>query len=234
MKMDLLSNIKKKNVGENERKLSTLGGGAMLLMALARRSSRKLPMAIGGGYLLYRGLSGKCPLSRMLSMGQQDRETEGIDVERSVTIARPVEEIYSFWRNFENLPRFMQHLEKVEILNEKTSRWVARAPLGQQVEWRAEITEEQPNEKISWRSLPDSEVKTSGSVLFKTAPAGRGTEIRVYLTFQPPGGTLGAAIARLFGEHPDRQVREDLRRLKQILETGETATVTGQPSGRSW
>ena len=223
-------NQEKMNVGREERTVSMVGGGALLLWSLARRSAMAVPLALSGGYLLYRGVSGKCPLYGAMDIHRADGE--GIKVERSLTIAKPVAEVFNFWRNFGNLPRFMNHLERVEITGERTSRWVAKTPLDLQVEWEAEITEERQNELIAWRSLPGSEVENSGSVRFKSAPGDRGTEIIVNLEFQPPGGSAGAAVAKLFGKHPDRQVREDLRRFKQIMETGETATVSGQSSSR--
>ncbi len=231
MDTNIRSPQEKINVGREERTMSMVGGSALLLWSLARRSGMAVPLALSGGYLLYRGVSGKCPLYGAMDIHRT--EGEGIKVERSLTIAKPVAEVFNFWRNFENLPRFMNYLEKVEVTGERTSRWVAKAPIDLQVEWEAEITEERQNELIAWRSLPGSEVENSGSVRFKSAPGDRGTEIIVNLEFQPPGGSAGAAVARLFGKHPDLQVREDLRRFKQIMETGETATVSGQPSGRS-
>jgi uncharacterized membrane protein len=131
------------------------------------------------------------------------------------------EQVYEFWRDFRNLPRFMEHLESVELLEGRRSRWRAKAPVGSNVEWEAEIVEDRPNEMISWRSLPGSEVDNTGSVRFLPAPGGRGTEIRVALEYDPPGGRLGAKVAKLFGEAPEQQVASDLRRLKQVLETGE-------------
>lgn len=142
-------------------------------------------------------------------------------VTRSITVNRPRQEIFQFWRHFENLPLFMEHLAQVEVNGDKRSHWVARAPAGADVEWDAEITDEFPNEFISWRSLAGSDVENTGSVRFRDAPADRGTEIEVDLLYEPPAGRIGAGIARLFGEEPGQQVRDDLRRLKQVLETGE-------------
>ena len=146
----------------------------------------------------------------------------GIQVRRSVTVLRSPEEIYRFWRDFRNLPRFMRHLESVETLSDTRSRWRATAPAGTTVEWEAEIIEDRPGEGISWRSLPGSEVDNIGTVRFVPAPGGgRGTEIHVELRYDPPGGKLGSIVAKLFGQAPERQVATDLRRLKQVLETGE-------------
>ncbi|HZN98534.1 MAG TPA: SRPBCC family protein [Gemmatimonadales bacterium] len=144
-----------------------------------------------------------------------------IQVKEAITINRPRSEVYRFWHNFENLPRFMAHLESVQILDERRSRWKGKAPAGSTVEWEAEIIEDRPNELIAWRSLPDSTVPNMGSVQFRDAPGGRGTEVLVELRYQPPGGKIGALIAKLFGEEPKQQVKGDLRRFKQVMELGE-------------
>ena len=140
---------------------------------------------------------------------------------RSVTINRPAEELYRFWRDFQNLPRFMGHLEAVRVMGDKRSHWVAKGPAGTTVEWDAEVTEDVPNELIAWRSLADADVENSGSVRFTTAPGGRGTVVRVELEYNPPGGALGASLARLFGEEPEQQIKGDLHRFKQMMEIGE-------------
>lgn len=142
----------------------------------------------------------------------------GIRVRKAITVASSPEEAYSFWRNFENLPRFMTHLESVQVMDDRRSYWKARAPLGATVEWAAEITEDLPNRLIAWRSLEGADVANSGQVTFIPVPGGRAVEVRVDLTYDPPGGLVGATIARLFGEEPSRQVSEDLRRLKLVLE----------------
>jgi uncharacterized membrane protein len=127
----------------------------------------------------------------------------------------------------------MTNLESVQETGERRSHWVAKAPAGTAVEWDAEIIEEQEGDLLSWRSLPGAEIPNAGEVRFTDAPAGRGTEVRVTLTYDPPAGAAGAALAKVFLKEPDQQTREDLRRFKQILESGETATTEGQPSGRS-
>jgi uncharacterized membrane protein len=143
-----------------------------------------------------------------------------------------VEEIYSFWRNFENLPQFMYHLESVQVLGSGRSHWVAKAPGGATVEWDAETIEDRPNERIAWRSLPDADVTNSGSVEFRRAPGDRGTEIHVEIQYEPPAGKLGTLVAKLFGEEPSQQVGDDLRRLKQVLETGEIVRSEASPEGQ--
>lgn len=156
--------------------------------------------------------------------------SDGIEVKHQVTIDRPAEELFRFWRNFENLPQFMRHLESVTTLDNTRSHWVAKAPLGN-VEWDAEIVDEQPNQRIVWRSLPNADVVNAGSVLFLPGPTGRGTEVYVVLEYDPPAGVVGATVAKLFDEEPGQQVKEDLLRFKQLMEAGEIPTNEGQPSG---
>jgi uncharacterized membrane protein len=163
------------------------------------------------------------------------REGAKTHVAKAITIRTTPDQLYSYWRELSNLPRFMYHLEEVRVINERRSHWVAKAPAGAHVEWDAEITEDRPNERIAWRSLPDADVRSSGSVEFRPAPRGRGTEVHVELHYDPPGGKLGVIVAKLMGEEPARQIGDDLRRLKQVIETGEVvrsdATVVGQGPG---
>jgi uncharacterized membrane protein len=156
-----------------------------------------------------------------------------IQIKKSILINRPVEEIYRFWRDFDNLPRVMEHLESVEVTDDKRSRWTAKGPGGKRIRWEAEITEDRPNELIAWRSIEGAAVENSGSVRFEAAPGERGTVVRVELDYQPPAGSVGATIARIMGREPQLQIQEDLRRLKQIMEAGEVVTTKGQPAGRS-
>jgi uncharacterized membrane protein len=146
---------------------------------------------------------------------------QGIRVHKAITISRAPEEVYRFWRELENLPRFMSHLEAVRELDDRRSYWKVRAPLGATVEWTAEIVEDRRNELISWRSLEGSQVPNSGTVRFVRAPGDRGTEVHLALRYDPPAGAVGATIAKLFGREPSQQVDGDLRRFKQVLETGE-------------
>lgn len=157
--------------------------------------------------------------------------SDGIEVKQQVTINQPAEELFRFWRNFENLPQFMRHLESVSVLDDKRSHWVAKAPLGN-VEWDAEIVEEEPSRRIVWRSAENAEVANAGSVLFLPGPAERGTEVYVVIEYAPPVGVVGATVAKLFGEEPNQQVKEDLLRFKQLMEAGEIATNEGQPHGK--
>lgn len=151
----------------------------------------------------------------------QMRQGRPVQVRQSITINRSPEEVYGFWRNFQNLPRFMAHLESVEVIDERRSHWRAKGPAGQVVEWDAEIIEDRPHELIAWRSLPNADVPNAGVVRFVRAPGNRGTEVHVEMTYEPPGGQLGKIAAKLLGESPEQQVKDDLRRFKQVLETGE-------------
>lgn len=172
----------------------------------------------------------------MTHTGQVPR-SRCIRVDKTITVNRPVEEIYQFWHNFENFPKFMRHLRSVQVTDDKHSHWEANAPLGSSVSWDAETTEDTPNRRIAWRSVPGSTVENSGAVEFQPAPGNRGTEVHVHLDYNPPGGTLGATFAQLFSEGPEYQVQEDLRHFRQFMETGELATTVGQPrgsGGRSW
>lgn len=166
------------------------------------------------------------------SPGPQDNRIS-IQVVKSITINRPAEDVYNRWRDYQNLPRFMRHLESVQMSGDNRSHWVAKGPAGKRVEWDAETTEDRPNELIAWRSLEGAAVKNSGSVRFESAPGGRGTIVRVELEYYPPAGLLGARIAKLWGEEPAGQVADDLRRLKQLMETGDIITTEGQSAGRA-
>lgn len=231
--------MQNQNVSNPERWLSVVAGAALALFGLKRRSAAGIAVAGIGGGLLWRGASGHCPIYKSLGVSSHDAGDDdsqvsvpygrGIRVEKSVTINARPEQIYAFWRNFENLPRFMEHLESVDVHDSTRSHWVAKGPAGLKAEWDAEIINEIPNELIGWRSVDGSRVQNAGSVHFTST--GRGTEVKVLLRYDPPGGALGAAVAKLFGEEPSMQVQEDLRRLKQLLEAGELATTAGQPWG---
>lgn len=220
-------------LGETERLFSLIGGGLVLLAALRRPSIGAVPIAMGGGYLLYRGLARKDPVYEALNIRRSEDDGKLL-VRRSATINRPRPEVYAFWRNFENLPRFMQHLQAVTVQagDGRRSHWVTRAPLGRTVEWDAEIVEEQADELLAWRSLPGADIENEGRVWFRDALDGSGTIVEVELEYRPPLGAPSIVVARLFGEQPWQQVRDDLRRFKQIMEAGEVPTIFAQTSGR--
>jgi uncharacterized membrane protein len=155
-----------------------------------------------------------------------------MDLMATTTVRKPGSEVYAFWRRLENLPTFMAHLDEVRTTGERTSRWTASAPFGRTVEWAAEITDEVPGEKIGWRSVGDPDVPNEGRVWFVPAPDGESTEVHVLLTYDIPGGELGKAVAKYFGEEPHQQLDDDLRRFKQVLETGEVVRSEGAPWGK--
>lgn len=229
-----------KNVGSTERKISVAAGSALAIYGLSRKSKGGAALAAVGAGLLYRGASGHCPAYSAMGVNTaapSDGEAaekpgaNGAQVIEVVTINKSPEELYTFWRNFENLPQFMNHLNAVTVQDEKVSHWVAKAPLGRTVEWDATIINEIPNRLIAWQSVPGSGIASAGSVRFEPAPGNRGTEVRVNLEYNPPAGAVGAAVAKLLGEEPHVQVAEDLRRFKNLMETGETPTLKGQPVG---
>ncbi|MGC5020160.1 SRPBCC family protein [Micromonospora sp. DT47] len=158
---------------------------------------------------------------------------DGGRVHASVTVNRGAEETYRFWHDFENLPRFMYHLREVRTTGDRRSHWTAKAPVGRRVQWDAEIVDDRPNQLISWRSIKGARVPNSGSVRFVPAGDGRGTEVRVEMEYAVPGRRFGAAVARAFGENPQQQICDDLRRFKQVIETGEITRSDGSPEGSS-
>lgn len=228
------------NVSRNERIASVVGGGALALLALHLKKWFSVGMGLAAGGLVYRGITGKGRLYSLLGINRAVNSKsadvsvphqQGIRVEKSVTINRSPEVVYIFWRDFENLPRFMEHLESVRVTDQGHSHWVAKGPFGKTVEWDAEIVNEIENELIAWRSLENADVDHAGTVHFRRAPGDRGTEIHVVMEYAPPAGPLGAVVAKLFGEEPNQQIDSDLRRLKYLLEVGEVPTTEGQPAG---
>ncbi|GAA4991729.1 hypothetical protein GCM10023225_30220 [Kineococcus glutinatus] len=155
-----------------------------------------------------------------------------MDLTATTTVLAPPEEVYAFWRRLEVLPQFMAHLEQVRTTGERTSRWRASAPFGRSVEWDAEVVDDVPGERITWTSVGDADVRNEGTVRFTPAPGDRGTEVRVTLRYDLPGGVLAQAVAKYFGEDPHQQLDDDLRRLKQVLETGEVVRSDGAPGGK--
>ena len=213
------------NVPEAERWASVIGGGVLAIYGLTRRDRAGVVLALMGGGIAWRGASGHSRLyeglhvSRFDGAGSDANVVSGaaVQIERTVTIRRPVSELYRFWRKLENLPRFMEHLESVLPLGGNRFHWVVRAPFGT-VQWDAEVFRERQNEFIAWRSLEGSQVENAGSVHFDPAPGG--TQVRVRMAYKPPAGPLGALIARVLGVEPGQQVSEDLGRLKRAMESG--------------
>jgi uncharacterized membrane protein len=232
------------NVAKRERIGSVALGSALVGYGIKRRDPAGLVAALFGGYFISRGATGHCLVYQALgvSTGSADavlhpseaddvtsraatvNARKAVNVERSVTIGRPREVLFAFWRNFENLPRFMEHLISVRVDSTTRSHWVAMAPAGKTVEWDAEIVNEVPNEIIAWKSVGEPDVPNAGAVNFADAPGERGTIVRVTIDYEPPAGRIGAILSHFFSEDPDRQIREDLRKFKQLMETGEITT----------
>jgi uncharacterized membrane protein len=213
------------NVGPGERKLCTAAGAALALLGLSRHNLPGLVIAGLGGGLLYRGLTGHCAIYEKLglSSAQPAEPSEyferGIHIRASEVIQQPADELYQFWRNFENLPRIMSNLESVRVIDDRRSHWVARAPgiAGGKVEWDAEIINDEPFALIAWRSLGEADVDNAGSVRF--IPVGEGaTRVNVVIDYIPPAGRVGDWVAKLFGSDPQAQICEDLRSFKQDRE----------------
>lgn len=237
------------NVGSVERVLSVLGGGALALYGLRRRGVPGTLAGLAGAMLVERGATGHCMVFESLGLDTADQARHGlvrqhgraavleaarsIRVEHAVTVDRPRAELFRYWRDLENLPRIMRHLDSVTVLDDRRSRWRARGPAGQTVEWTAVIHNEVVDELIAWKSLDDAPVPNAGSVHFEDAGGGRGTVIRVLFEYDPPAGRLGRAVARLLGHEPEQQVRDDLRRFKASLEGGASPRVDGPLSSHA-
>ncbi len=219
-----------RNISETERWVSMAGGVGLAAYGISKGRVPGWALAGLGAVLFRRGMTGHCDTYQMMGLstagtGSDTRQalggSAGVIVEESVTIARPVSELYRFWRNLENLPRFMTHLHSVERITDTLSRWQAKGPAGSTVEWNAEIINEVADQVIGWRSLEGADVVSAGSVNFEEA--GGGTRVRVRLQYSPPLGKVGDAVARLMGADAATQIREDLQRFKGLVETGQTA-----------
>ncbi len=229
------------NVGTVERVVSALGGMALAYAGYRKGGVAGVALGVAGAGLATRGATGHCPMYKQLHISTtadpvgvtpHDYYKHGVRVEESVTIQQPIGQVFAFWRNFENLARFMRHLKSVTVGADEQSHWVVEGPAGKDIEWDAVVINEEPDRLIAWQSLPGAMVNHTGSVRFKQAAAGRGTEVHVIFEYLPPAGKVGVAIARILGKTPGMEVRSDLRRLRQLLETGEVPTVKGQSSGR--
>lgn len=210
--------------------------GAFLLTVGLRSGSPFQKVAVGalGAGLSALAVTGRSPVATALKI-QQNADGETL-VSDAVTIGKSADELYAVWRKLDNLPSLMKHLERVEVLDERRSRWTVKAPLGYsggKVIWEAELTVDEPGERIAWQSLPGAQIENSGEVLFRAAPGDRGTEVVVRLTYRPPGGSAGALVARIAGQEPSQQLRDDLMRFKREQELGYHPTTTGQSSGRA-
>jgi uncharacterized membrane protein len=209
-----------------ERAVAVATAAAAIAYGVSRRSVKGICLAAAATPLAYRGIRGTWPRLKDVFPTNGDTRTalggsRGIHVRESIRLEMPVDEVYRFWRKLENLPRFLTHLDSVTDLGNGRSHWVANGPGGLTGEWDAEIINEVENKVIGWRSLPGSEVVTAGSVAFSSVRNGQSTQLTVHLQYAPPGGRATALLATLMGREPSQTIREDLRRLKQLLEAGE-------------
>jgi uncharacterized membrane protein len=205
---------------------------AMLAAAFQARDTRRSRLA--GATVAVLGVTLLDLMAAQQSSGSSpgSLRSGAVRSKKAITVGCSPEELYTFWRNFENLPRFMNHLQSVHRIDDRRSHWTALGPAGRRFEWDAEITEDRPHEYIAWRSTGNADVHNAGNVRFAKAPGDRGTELHVELAYFPPAGQVGATVAWLMGQAPEQRMQEDLRRLKQLFELGETPTTEGQPSGR--
>ncbi|PYE53545.1 SRPBCC family protein [Deinococcus yavapaiensis] len=209
--------------------------GSLMVLGAARRvfPTGRANVILGtlGGALLFNAARGYSVYDDLVGI-RRTNEGGGIHVKKSITILEEPRRLYEFWRQYENLPQFMSHLQSVSQRDARVSHWVAKAPAGLDVSWDAETIEDVPGERIAWKAIEGSTIPNEGHVEFRRAPGDKGTEVHVELQYFPPGGTLGAGVARLFGEEPGQQVEDDLRRLKRLMEVGFEPTIEGQSTGK--
>jgi uncharacterized membrane protein len=221
-----------KNVSDNERLITGIGGALLGLSGIRHGGLGGLLGLAVGGALVARAVTGHCPVYQRMGMDDRERRLaerhgwqQAAVSRETITVNRPREQLYRFWREQSNLAKVMSHVERVELLDSRRSHWVIALPLGKTLEWDAEITEDQPNERIAWRADQSADLRNAGWVEFRDAPGGRGTEITVQLAYEPPAGELGHAVAKLWPTSPGALLERDLQQLKQRFESGEL----GQP-----
>lgn len=214
------------NVGQAERIISVIGGTTMAVLAI-RNWDKFYGKALGvaGAILLKRGVTGYCEVNKLLNRNTANKKAAAMEVKATFTINKSREEVYAYWRNLENLPNFMKHLYEVEELDEKRSSWSARLPGGiGKISWEAVISEEVENSLIAWSSLPGSKIDNAGEVRFTDAPRNEGTEVHACISYRLPAGDVGSMAGKLFNPLVEGMIREDLRRFKSLLETGEISS----------
>ena len=229
------------NVGDVERWASAIGGSLFVAQGLRSRSLPGIALALFGGGMIYRGMTGHCGAYQALKIDTSDKHRSETDdhvhhgrlIKHVTIVDRPAKELYDFWRNEENSPKFMSNIKAVIKTGEKTSHWVSEGPFGKTFEWDSETINDDPGRMFAWKSLPGAAVNNAGAVHFDPATGGRGTKVTLEVNYEPPGGMLGVAVSKLIGQDPDGISKENLRRFKQLMETGEIATIDGQTSGRS-
>ena len=212
------------------------GGGLLAMQGLRRGGWAGAALTAAGAGLLASGVANDAVRERLHLPDLRELpgvRPQPVTIRHSVTIGKPREELYRFWRDFTNLSRIMPEIDRIDVRDPRHSHWVVKGPGGAKVDFDAEVDDDRENERIAWRSVGDAQVHNSGWVAFADAPGGRGTEVRLELTYEPPMGRLGRGIAMLSGQEPQLHAQRALRRLKQLMEAGEITTTEGQPSGRS-
>ena len=225
---------REKNVGNRERLLSGVAGAVLGIRSLRqsnRSPLRSVILLTLSAALARRSMTGVCPLYKALGFSTEKSTNHGgIDITKSVTVRRPAQELFGYWRTLENLPNFMKHLTSVETIDSKNSRWRTKGALGTEVSWQAEITAERAGEYIAWKSVPGSQLENLGSVRFLQEANGE-TKVELHIRYQPPGSIAGQTIEKILGPNARTQVMNDLRRFKQLMEAGELASTEGQAAG---
>lgn len=210
------------NVGKSERIASLIGGALLTFYGLRKPNTIGLLLAAAGGAMLYRGATGYCPVNEAIGRDTAANEDISIEITRTVTVNKPRSEVYQFWRQLENLPKFMEHLESVRQLGPKRSTWSARIPGGiGTIDWDADVVQEVENELIAWKSLPAADIDNAGEVRFSDDPSGKETIVQVAISYRPPAGAMGGMAAKLLNPMLKNMVQEDIRRFKRLMETGE-------------
>lgn len=214
------------NVNKRERIISVIAGSFLLYKALTGKK-RKLKKAMTAALLLFRGYTGSCPLYYTFNI-DTTQPVSRVSASTSLIVDKPRDEVYRFWRNLDNLPYFMSHLESVKVFNAKLSEWKIRIPGGLfTIDWKSEIIADEENEYIAWKSLPGSQIENSGMVWFMDS-AENSTELKIELSYQAPGGNAGAFAGKLFNPVLERMIREDIKNFKTYMETGEIVNTLGE------
>jgi len=220
------------SISDADRIGSLAAGTVLVAYGLSRRSAGGVWLAAAAAPFVYRGIVGDWPRPNGMGVRGDTRTAlaggRGVHVRESIRLEMPIDEVYRFWRRLENLPRFMSHLASVTDLGNGRSHWVARGPANLKVEWDAEIINDVANKVIGWRSLPGSDIVTAGSVTFSNARSAQSTQVSVNLQYEPPAGRAGSFVAIVAGREPSQTIREDLRRVKEVLEAGEVPRATPQ------
>jgi uncharacterized membrane protein len=229
------------NVGDVERWASAIGGGLLIAHGLRRGNFGGLALALLGGAMAYRGFTGHCQAYEALNIDTSGKHRadgdehvhKGLLVKHTMTINRTPMEVYEFVKDPVNHHRYMEHVESVQAVGDGTFDWAIKGPMGTTWRFRSRHINEDPGHLVAWKTLPGGDIESAGTIRLVPAWDGRGTEVTMEINFEPPAGVVGLALGKLFGHDPDAQVRENLRRLKNLLEAGEIPTTEGQPSGRA-